>query len=352
MWYVLHTITHTPPQKATIMPDKIRWGIISTANIGRRALVPALHSAVNSELIAVCSRDLAKARAFADELNIPRAYGSYDEMLADPDIDAVYNPLPNDQHAYWSVRAAEAGKHVLCEKPLTADAAEAEAMVAAFRQHDRLLAEAFMYRFHPRTRRVRELVQSGAIGTVQQMAAAFTFRLRSDENIRLEGGMAGGSIMDVGCYAVGVMRFVTGEEPVAVNAFAHYNAREADELAVGTVVFPSGALGHFDCGVRAHSGQWYDIRGSEGRIFVENAFVAPKDQALTIRYWHGDEYEEIAFEPVDQYQLMAEDFADAILNNRPPLYPPEDGVAAMRLMDSLRASAQANRGLMPPQPAH
>jgi len=332
------------------MPDKIRWGIISTANIGRRALVPALHNASNGELVAVASRDLAKARVFADELNIPRAYGSYEELLADPEIDAIYNPLPNDQHANWSIRAAAAGKHVLCEKPLASDAAEAEEMVKAFKANDRLLAEAFMYRFHPRTRHVREMVRSGALGTLQQIGAAFTFRLRSDENIRLEGKLAGGAIMDIGCYAVGVMRFVTGEEPVAVNAFAHYNDRGADEMAVGSLVFPSGVLGHFDCGMRAQGGQWYDIRGSEGRIFVEDAFVAPRDQAMKLRYWRGDNYEEIDFEPVDQYQLMAEDFADAILNNRPPLYPAEDGVAAMRLMDSLRASAQANRDVMPAQP--
>lgn len=332
------------------MPDKIRWGILSTANIGRRALVPALHNASNGALVAVASRDPGKAHAFADELQIPRAYGSYDDLLADPEIDAIYNPLPNDQHAYWSIRAAAAGKHVLCEKPLASDAAEAQEMVKAFKAHGVLLAEAFMYRFHPRTRRVRELVQSGAVGHVQQIGSAFTFRLRTEENIRLEGKLAGGAIMDIGCYAVGVMRFVTGEEPVAVNAFAHYNDRGADEMAVGTLVFPSGVLGHFDCGMRAQGGQWYDIRGSEGRIFIEDAFVAPKDKVTKIRYWHGDQHEEIEFAPVDQYQLMAEDFADAILNNRPPLYPPEDGVEAMRLMDRLRESAQANRALMPPQP--
>lgn len=334
------------------MADKIRWGIISTANIGRRALVPALHNARNGELVAVASRNLDKARAFADELNIPRAYGSYEELLADPEIDAIYNPLPNDQHATWSIQAAAAGKHVLCEKPLTSDAAEAEAMLKSFDAHGVLLAEAFMYRFHPRTRAVREMVQSGAVGTIQQMSAAFTFRLRSEENIRLEGEMAGGSIMDVGCYAVGVMRFVTGEEPVAVNAYAHYNSRGADELAVGTLVFPSGALGHFDCGVRAQGAQWYEIRGSEGRILVEDAFVAPKDKPVRIRYWHGDDYEEISFDAVDQYQLMAEDFADAILNNRAPLYPPDDALRAMELMDKLRASAQANRSLMPNQPGY
>ncbi len=332
------------------MPDKIRWGILSTANIGRRALVPALHNAGNGELVAVASRDLGKARAYADELNIPRAYGSYEALLADPEIDAIYNPLPNDGHATWSIQAAAAGKHVLCEKPLASDAAEAEEMVKAFKAHDRLLAEAFMYRFHPRTRRVLEMVQNGAVGHIQQIGSAFTFRLRNDANIRLEGKLAGGSIMDVGCYAVGVMRLMTGEEPVAVNAFAHYNQRGADEMAVGTLVFPSGALGHFDCGMRAQGGQWYDIRGSDGRIFVEDAFVAPKDKPCLIRYWRGDQYEEIEFAPVDQYQLMAEDFGDAILNNRPPLFPAEDGVAAMRLMDSLRESAQANRDVMPPQP--
>src|SRR5690606_13242621 len=306
------------------MADKIRWGIISTARIGQRAVIPAMQNSANGEVVAVGSRDLQRARAFAGKLGIPRAYGSYEALLEDPDIDAIYNPLPNDQHAEWSIKAAAAGKHVLCEKPLASDAVEAQEMVDAFKQHNRLLAEAFMYRFHPRTQRVLEMVQSGAVGDVHFISSAFTFAVSDEANIRLFGSMAGGGIMDVGCYAVGVMRFLTGEEPVAWSCFAHFNDRDADEFAAGALVFPSGVLGHFDCGLRTFRQDGYEIRGSTGRIVVENGFTPPKDRPTKIRHWQGDKYTEIEIPPVDQYQLMVEDFADALLNNRPPRFPAED----------------------------
>lgn len=325
------------------MADKIRWGILSTARIGRNHVIPAIHESYNGEVVAVASRDLERARDFAEENDIPNAYGSYDDLLSDPDIDAIYNPLPNDQHGSWSMRAAEAGKHVLCEKPLAANADEARQMVEKFKQHNVLLAEAFMYRFHPQTIRVKEMVKAGAIGTLNTINSVFTFPIGDESDIRLFGSMAGGSIMDVGCYCVGVMRFVTDEEPVQVSAFADFNDRGADERAVGILRFPSGVLGHFDCGMRSQLANTVELRGSEGRIFVEQAFVPVKNRPTLIRYWHGDSYEAIEIEPASQYQRMVEDFADSLLNNRPPRYPAEDSIYAMELLDRLRASAEANR---------
>ncbi len=328
------------------MADKIRWGILSTARIGRNQVIPAIQASINGEVVAVASRDGEKAREFAAQLSIPTAHGAYDDLLADPNVDAIYNPLPNSMHAEWSIRAAEAGKHVLCEKPLASDATEAQQMVDAFKRHGVQLAEAFMYRFHPQTLRVHEMVNSGAVGTLHTIHATFTFPVSRDDDIRLLGSLAGGSIMDVGSYCVGVMRLMTGEEPIAVSAFGQFNDREADERAVGVLAFPSGVLGHFDCGVRSIKAHTYELRGTTGRIVVDEGFVVPKDRPTKIRYWRGDEYEEITFEPVNHYTLMAEDFADALLNNRPPRYPAEDAVLGMRLMDGLRSSAQSNRALV------
>jgi D-xylose 1-dehydrogenase (NADP+, D-xylono-1,5-lactone-forming) len=325
------------------MADKIRWGILSTARIGPRALIPAIHAANNGELVAVASRSLDKAQAFAAQHNIPKAYGSYEAMLADPDIDAIYNPLPNDGHSLWSIRAAEAGKSVLCEKPLAMDAADARHMVDAFKQHGRQLEEAFMYRFHPRTIRVKEMVDSGAVGDVTMLNGVFTFNMGPVEDIRLVKSMGGGGLMDIGCYAVGIMRFVLGHEPTDVHAYGQFNDDGVDINCAGILKFPTGALGHFDCGFKSQFAMYYDIRGTAGRIFVDSAFLPPRDGDAIIRYWHGDTYEEIKFPWVDQYQLMVEDFDDALLNNHPVRYPAEDGVLGMELLDKLRASAWANR---------
>jgi xylose dehydrogenase (NAD/NADP) len=323
------------------MPDKIRWGVISTARIGRRHVIPAIQASRNGEVRAVASRTLDKAKAFAEELNIAHAYGSYEELIADPDIDAIYNPLPNHLHAEWSLRCAEAGRPTLCEKPLAADAAEAQTMVDAFAARGVLFAEAFMYRFHPRAQRVREMVAEGAVGEVQLMQASFSFRVRSEDNIRLRKDMAGGALMDVGCYCVNVMRFVTGEEPERVRAAARFGPTTGvDEWLVGALSFPSGALGHFDCGLRAHRAESYEIRGSEGSIVVEDAFVVDPDTEAIIQYWHESGHEEITLPPVDQYQLMVEDFADALMEGRPPAFPPQDAVRNMAVIDRLLTSAR------------
>jgi D-xylose 1-dehydrogenase (NADP+, D-xylono-1,5-lactone-forming) len=322
------------------MPDKVRLGILSTADIGRGRVIPALRHCRNLEVTAVASRSLEKAQAFATDMGIPKAYGSYDELIAAPDVDAIYNPLPNSMHAEWSIKCAEAGKPTLCEKPLASDAAEAQTMVDAFARRNVLFAEAFMYRFHPQTQKVKQMLTDGAIGELHEMSAAFSFVMPSEDNIRLSKPLAGGSLMDIGCYCVNVMRLMTGEEPDDAKAIARIGKQsQVDETLSGVLSFPSGVVGHFDCSFRLQWTHMYELRGTEGRIVVEQGFVVPPNEATIIRHWRGDSYEEIKIPAANSYTLMAEDFADALLNKRPPKYLPQDGVSNMAVIDQLYASA-------------
>ncbi|MBN1311399.1 MAG: Gfo/Idh/MocA family oxidoreductase [Anaerolineae bacterium] len=323
--------------------DKVRWGILSTANIGRQRVIPAIQGSHNGIVEAIASRGIERAQKAAAEMSIPRAYGSYEELLADPDIDAIYNPLPNHMHATWSIKAAEAGKATLCEKPFASDATEAQQMVDVFKKRNILLAEAFMYRFHPRTRRVKQLVDEGVVGKIQIIQASFSFLMtpeRRASDIRLKKEMAGGALMDVGCYCVNVIRLMTGEEPERATASAKWADSGVDMNLAGTLEFPSGALAHFGCGFDAVFNSSYEIRGDEGRILVETGFVAPPDGEQVIHIWQGDVHEKITIPGADHYQLMVEDFADALLDGRPPRYDPQDGVKNMRVLDRLYASAR------------
>ena len=235
----------------------VRWGVLSTANIGRAAVNPAIQASRNGELVAVASRDGGRAREFAEKWGIPEHHGSYAALLVDEEIDAVYNPLPNSLHLEWTVRAAEAGKHVLCEKPLALDERECREMAAAARSNGVLLLEAFMYRFHPRTERVVDMVRDGAIGQLKAIRSAFTFRLRSAENIRLDPDLGGGALMDVGCYCVNVSRPLAGGEPLAVQATARWANSGVDEQLMGTLLFDDDVMAHFDPaagGVLGHAG--------------------------------------------------------------------------------------------------
>jgi len=327
------------------MSDKIRWGILGAANIGRK-VIPAIHQAHNSVVAAVASRDQAKARAYADELNIPQAYGSYEALLNDPAIDAIYIPLPNGLHYEWSLKCAAAGKPVLCEKPLTSNATEARELVEVFERAGLTFAEAFMYRHHPMTRRVVELIRGGAIGQVSIIAAAFTFPIRRETDVRLNTDLAGGALMDVGCYPVSLMRMVTGEEPDAVTAIANFGgASQVDETLSGVFHFPSGAIGHFDCGFRTFFTNAYEVRGTTGKITIEPSFTMPPDHPTTIRLITQDgatnRVEEIEIAPANSYQLMVEDFAAAIQEKRPPLYDGRDAILQMQAIDRLYQSVRA-----------
>lgn len=322
------------------MAEQIRWGILSTARIGENRVIPAIKASKNGRVVAVASRTHERAAAFAANNDIPAAYGSYDELIAAPDVDAIYNPLPNSQHAEWSIKAAAGGKAVLCEKPLASDAAEAQTMVDAFAARNVLFAEAFMYRFHPQTERVKAMIEAGEIGAVQIVSAAFTFPIRNEGDIRLSASLAGGGLMDVGCYCVNVMRHMTGEEPTRLHAVARFGAESGvDEIISGAMQFPSGATGHFDAGLRAYRANTYEIRGTTGRILVEQGFV-PHDNDGVIRVWTGDDERAITIPAANSYTLMVEDFADALLRGRAPRFAPSDAVANMRAIDALLASAR------------
>src|SRR3954468_20871445 len=253
--------------------SKVRWGVLSTSNIGRRAVLPAIQRSSNGELLAVASRAADKARGFADELGIPRAYASYEQLLADPEIEAVYIPLPNSLHREWTIKAAEAGKHILCEKPLGLTAAECAEMEAAARQHGVLLMEAFMYRFHPQTERVIELIRQGAIGEPGLIHAAFTFRLTNPANIRLQADLGGGSLMDVGCYCANVSRTLFGAEPLEAQAFARWSAGGVDEQMIGNLRFASGGYAQFDSALTLARREMYQVAGTEGVIEAPVAFL-------------------------------------------------------------------------------
>jgi D-xylose 1-dehydrogenase (NADP+, D-xylono-1,5-lactone-forming) len=330
------------------MAHKIRFGFISTARIGEKALLPAIRAARNAEVVAVSSRSLKSAQAYADRNAIPHAFGSYDEMLNSGEIDAVYNPLPNHLHAPLSKAAADRGIPTLCEKPLTMDAQEAQELVDYFEEKGVPLAEAFMWRFHPQHDIVRNLIADGAIGELKVMNATFTFVISDEGDIRLNTEWGGGSLWDVGCYCVNSMRNIIGEEPDGGHAFARFGAvSQVDESLSGVLSFPSGVIGHFDCGFRAHKSNFYDIRGTNGRISVDPAYTPDPSQPTTVHVWRGAndaQHEAITVEPANQYTLMVENFADAILNNRPFRYPVQDAVNNMIVLDNLLASAKGDEG--------
>jgi D-xylose 1-dehydrogenase (NADP+, D-xylono-1,5-lactone-forming) len=318
---------------------KVRWGVISTANIGRRAVLPAIQRSRNGVLVAVGSRDADKARAFANELDIPRSYGSYQAVLDDPEVEAIYIPLPNSLHREWAIRAAEAGKHVLCEKPLGMDAAECAEMEAAARAHGVLLMEAFMYRFHPQTTRVRELITAGSVGEPRLIRASFSFRLTNPANIRLNPELGGGSLMDVGCYCVNIARTLYQAEPTEVQALAEWGASGVDELMVGSMRFPNGRWAQFDCSLAMARRETYQVIGDEGFIDVPVAFLpGAADTRLHIRKQQGPRVETIR--GVDEYQLMVEHFADCVLGGTMPLYPATEAAANMRTIAALYQSAR------------
>lgn len=313
----------------------IRWGILSTADIALKQVGPAIQASHNGELAAVASRDADKAKAFAEALGIPRAHDSYEALLVDPEIDAIYNPLPVSHHCAWSIKAAEAGKPVLCEKPFAKNAAEAREMAAAFRERGIPLAEAFMYRFHPMTRRVKAMVTSGELGKIVAIRATFNVK-STPPNIRLQRGTGGGAMRDVGCYCVNLMRHFTGEEPVDLAATGTFGGEDGvDETVAGSLGFPSGAVGSFCCSVGAAFDCSYEIFGTEARVIVDKGTVPGPNDAVVIKLWKAWQVEEIAIPAANHYQLMVEDFADALLNERPVKFAPGDAVANMEVIDRI-----------------
>jgi D-xylose 1-dehydrogenase (NADP+, D-xylono-1,5-lactone-forming) len=312
----------------------VAWGLLSTANINRKLLAGARHSD-RVDVVAVASRNRCRAEAFARENGIERAHGSYEELLADPAVEAVYISLPNSLHVEWSVRALEAGKHVLCEKPLTRRAAEAERAFDAAERAGRILMEAFMYRHHPQTRRVAELVRDGSVGPLQVVRAIFSFPVQGAENVRLDAGLEGGALMDVGCYCVSGARLLAGE-PEHVYGEQVTTDSGVDGLFAGTLSFPGGVFGHFHCGLFLQHQDELEAIGEEGSVFVDDPWHC-RETVIEVRRATG--VERIQVEEADSYRLELENMTDAIRGETEPLLGREDAVAQGRAIEALYRSA-------------
>lgn len=329
----------------------IRWGVISTAKIGREQVIPAIQASSNGHVVAIASRDADKGKAVAESLDIEKHYGAYEALLVDPDIDAIYNPLPNDGHAPWTIKALQAGKHVLCEKPFAMNTQEVHAVLAASRTAGKHVMEAFMWRYHPQHDRARALLDSGAVGVPNTIVVEFSYAMAWDvtTNVRLNPALGGGGLMDIGCYCINCARYISGQEPLRVSGFQTVGQQSGvDENFVGIMQFPSGLLAHFDCGIRGSWRNRYTVIGDKGRLTVQMAF-RPDDQPGVIDVVHGsgknESVEQIIVPAVNQYKLMVEDFAGAILAGRSPRFSPEDGLANMRVLDALAQSAQEGRSI-------
>jgi predicted dehydrogenase len=315
----------------------VKWGIISTAHINR-LVIPGAQESSKVDLVGVASRDRVRAEEYARQWDIPRAYGSYEELLEDPEIEAVYISLPNTMHPEWSIRSLEAGKHVLCEKPFSRHPDEIEAAFDAADRAGRLLSEAFMYRHNPQTKRLKQLVDDGAIGELRFVRTAFSYGLYDAQNIRLSTELEGGALMDVGCYCVSGARLVAGE-PESVFGQAFVGETGTDWVFTGQLRFPGDVLGIFDCGTALIDRDELEVAGSEGTLFVDDPWHC-KNPVIEVR--RADGVERIGLDPVDSYRLELEDLSDAIRGEGEPLLGRADAVAQGRILEALHRSAEKN----------
>jgi D-xylose 1-dehydrogenase (NADP+, D-xylono-1,5-lactone-forming) len=296
----------------------LRWGILGPGRIAPR-LVRGVGGNERSELVAVASRDGARAAAFAATHDIGRSFGSYDELLAAPDIDVVYVSLPNHLHAEWTIRALDAGKHVLCEKPLALSVDEVDAISAAAERAGRIAVEAFMYLHHPQILRAIELARSGALGRLELMNGTFSFPLSQADDPRIDPSMGGGSLWDVGCYPVSLARRIAGEEPDAVTAFAKYDELGVDRTFIGQLHFPAGLLAQFDSGFAAPDRERVEIVGGDATLVLDSPFLPePDGPAPSLTMWRGRVSNRIEVQSIDQYRAEVDDLTAAILDGAPP----------------------------------
>lgn len=321
---------------------KVRWGVLSTADIGMSKVTPAIQQAENCDVVAIASRDAERAAQAATVLGIPQSYGTYEELLEAGDIDAVYIPLPNNLHAEWTMKAAAAGKHVLCEKPLALSAAQAAEMAQACEEAGVKLSEAFMYRHHPTWVEAVRLVRDGSIGDLQGVQSWFSYFNDDPNNIRnrLENG--GGALMDVGCYNINASRILFDAEPVAIDSSVRRDpVMGIDTLTSALLEFPGGGQATFTCSIRAEDSQKVHIVGSEGRIEIEIPFNIPPDRETRIFVIAGGDppvapdTETKVFAPADQYTIQASLFAQAIIDNTDVVVPVTDAVDNMKVIETI-----------------
>ena len=332
------------------MAEAVKWGVMGNATIARKCVIPAIRKSGNGDIVALATRSPAQAEQVVADNRIEYVYDSYEALLVDPQIDLVYIPLPNHLHHPWTIKALKAGKHVLCEKPLACNAREAREMAAASRDAGRLLMEAFMYRFHPRSRRIKQLIAEGAIGTPRLVRSAFCFRMAGSEwidppNVRLNPKMGGGVLLDVGCYSVSVARWFLSAEPSQVQAQAEYDPGGVDVHMVGNLSFAGNGLASFEASFITALQQTYSISGSDGVIELpHNAFVPWENEAIF--YVRGRDQETGQTHSVpgaDEYQLMVEHFADAARGRTGLRFPISDSIENMRVLDALAQAARTGQ---------
>jgi predicted dehydrogenase len=327
--------------KKSIFMTKVRWGILSTAKIAREKVIPAMQRGKYCEITAIASRNIDQAKETAAKLHIPTVYGSYEELLNDANIDAVYIPLPNHMHVEWAMKAIKAGKHVLCEKPIALSSLEARQLLKASQEKPQVkVMEAFMYRFHPQWILAKELVDEGRIGPLKTIHSFFSYYNADPNNIRNQKEMGGGGMMDIGCYCVSLARFLFNSEPLKV--FGHVTIDPTlltDIMASGILEFINGTA-TFTCSTQLMPYQRVQILGTEGRIEIEIPFNAPPTQITRLWLHTKNGSEEMTFEPVDQYTLQGDLFAQAVLNNTPVPTPLQDAINNMKVIETVLAGGQ------------
>lgn len=325
----------------------VRWGVLGTAGIARTQVVPAIQASSNGRVTALAGRDPERNAEFAAAFSIESVLASYEALIASPNVDAVYIPLPNSLHAEWAIKAADAGKAVLCEKPLALNAAEAKRVADHFARRNVPLMEGFMYRFHPQNLHVRKLVADGAIGRVLEVRAHLSVDIMAfaDGNVRFDTTLGGGSLLDMGCYAVSVARLILGEPTAALACFEVDPISKVDLAASAILLFPEGRTALISSSFKASGQGFYKAIGTEGIIDVPRSFIPGMGsrvaEGLVIVSDTDGRRSETVFEPTDHYRLMVEAFGDAILSHRPVPYPPEDAVNNMRALDAIAASARS-----------
>lgn len=327
------------------MGHRLRWGLICTARINR-ALIPVIRASNRSELVAVASRDLARAQDYARQWDIPRAHGSYPDLLADPDVDVVYNALPNSLHCEWTVRAADVGKHVLCEKPLALTVAEVDRIVEAAERSRVIVFEAFMYRHHPQTLKAQDLIRQGAIGDVRLVHAVFSFTLNRPGDVRLNLALGGGSLWDVGCYPVSFARAIVGADPVEVIGWQALGESGVDMAFAGQMRFAGGALAQFDCSFEAPLRWRAEVVGSEGTIVLDAPWKLGGDGASGVRLRREGGEEWLAVEEVDAYLCEVETMADCVLDSAEPIVPLSDSRGNVATINALYQSARSGQTVL------
>ncbi len=321
--------------------NKLRWGVLSTSNFALTKTIPAMLRAQHLEVAAIASRDLKKAEAAAAQFKVGKAYGSYEALLADAEIDVIYNPMPNHLHVPWTIKALEAGKHVLCEKPIGMSAAEAQQLLAVSNQHPRLkVMEAFMYRLHPQWQRAKQLVEAGGIGELRTIQSFFSYFNANPANVRNQADIGGGGLMDIGCYNISLSRWLFDAEPARVLGLLEYDPQfKTDRMASGILDFGHGTA-TFTCSTQLAPYQRVNILGTTGRVEIEIPFNAPPDQPCKLWHQHNDQIEEITFDICDQYTIEADAFSLAVLNDTPVPTPLTDAVANMKVIEAVVESGK------------